>query len=136
MLDIITLVLARRFYAQIEAASFDEEFARVRGVRVDAVFLVLLAVTAVAIVLLQTFVGIVMVIAMLTLPAGCSGVFARSLGGMMVLSCIFSMIFSLGGIAVGWIFDLPVGAITVTIAGAVFLGITAFRAIKLKRSGS
>jgi zinc transport system permease protein len=79
-LDIIVLFLAWRFYAQIEAASFDEEFARVRGIRFNLVFLILLAVTAVAIVLLQTFVGIVMVIAMLTLPAGCSCVFSRSLG--------------------------------------------------------
>ncbi|MDR0316693.1 MAG: metal ABC transporter permease [Treponema sp.] len=130
ILDIIVLFLIRRFYPQIEASSFDEEFARVRGVRVDAVFLILLAVTAVAIVLLQTFVGIVMVIAMLTLPAGCSGVFSRSLGGMMFFACIFSALFSLCGLAAGWIFDLPVGAMTVIIAGAVFLGISALRMLK------
>jgi zinc transport system permease protein len=94
------------------------------------VFLVLLAVTAVAVVLLQTFVGIVMVIAMLTLPAGCAGVFSRSLGGMMLLSCIFSVLFSVCGVAAGWAFDLPVGAMTVIVAGAVFLGFSAFRVIK------
>jgi zinc transport system permease protein len=130
ILDVFVLFLARRFYAQIEAASFDEEFAKVRGVRLDAVFLILLAVTAIAIVLLQTFVGIVMVIAMLTLPAGCSGIFTRSLGGMMLLSCVFSVAFSVCGVAVGWFFDLPVGAMTVIVAGAVFLGVSAFRAIK------
>jgi zinc transport system permease protein len=130
VLDVIVLLLAWRFYAQIEAASFDEEFARVRGVNLDAVFLILLAVTAVAIVLLQTFVGIIMVIAMLTLPAGCSGAFSRSLAGMMIVSCIFSVLFSVCGVAAGWIFDLPVGAITVIIAGIAFLGISALRVIK------
>jgi zinc transport system permease protein len=130
ILDVVVLFLARRFYAQIEAASFDEEFAKVRGVRLDAVFLILLAVTAVAIVLLQTFVGIVMVIAMLTLPAGCSGMFTRSLGGMMLLSCVFSVVFSVCGVAAGWAFDLPVGAMTVIIAGAVFLAVSALRAIR------
>ena len=129
-LDVIVLFLAFRYYAQIEAVSFDEEFARVRGVRPDTVFLILLSVTAVAIVLLQTFVGIIMVIAMLTLPAGCSGVFSRSLGGMMVLSCVFTAVFSACGVAAGWIFDLPVGAMTVIIAGAAFLGISVFRAVK------
>ena len=129
-LDVIVLLLAWRFYPQIEAAAFDEEFARVRGVRFELVFLILLAITALAIVLLQTFVGIVMVIAMLTLPAGCSGVFSRSLGGMMLLSCIFSLVFSVCGVAIGWVFDLPVGAMTVIIAGAVFLGISALRAVK------
>ena len=129
ILDLIVLFLARRFYAQIEATSFDEEFSRVRGVNLDAVFLILLAITAIAIVLLQTFVGIVMVIAMLTLPSGCSGVFSRSLGGMMIFSCIFAAVFSVLGISAGWMFDLPVGAMTVIIAGAVFLGISAVKAV-------
>jgi zinc transport system permease protein len=130
ILDVIVLVLARLFYAQIEASSFDEEFARTRGVPVEKVFLLLLVLTAVAIVLLQTFVGIVMVIAMLTLPAGCAGVFSRSLGGMMFASCLFSALFSIGGLAAGWMFDLPIGAMTVIIAGIVFLGFSVFRALR------
>ena len=52
-----------RFYPQIEATSFDEEFARVRGINTHLVFVILLIITAIAIVLLQTFVGLVMVIA-------------------------------------------------------------------------
>ena len=128
VLDVIVLLLALRFYPQIEASSFDEEFARVKGVRVEAVFLILLAITAAAIVLLQTFVGILMVIAMLTLPSGCAGAFSgvsRSLGGIMFLRCLFSEEFSFCG--AGWMLDLPVGAMTVIIAAAVFLGISAFR---------
>jgi zinc transport system permease protein len=127
IMDCIVLFLAWRFYPQIEGASFDEEFARVRGVSVQAVFLILLAITAIAIVLLQTFVGIVMVIAMLTLPSGCAGLLSRSLGGMMLLSCIFSAAFSVCGLAAGWIFNLPPGAVTVIIAGIVFLGFSAAR---------
>lgn len=129
IMDCIVLFLAWRFYPQIEGFSFDEEFARVRGVPVQAVFLILLAITAAAIVLLQTFVGIVMVIAMLTLPAGCSGALSRSLGGMMFLGCIFSAVFSVCGLAAGWILNLPVGAVTVIIAGIVFLGFSAARVL-------
>lgn len=127
VLDIIVVVIARRFYAQIEAASFDEEYARVRGLRSNTLFLILLIISAAAIVLLQSFVGIVMVIAMLALPAGCSAAFARSLGSMMLLGCIFSCVFSVCGVAAGWIFDLPVGAMTVIVAGTMFLGISTFR---------
>ncbi|MDR0321027.1 MAG: metal ABC transporter permease [Treponema sp.] len=130
LLDIIVLILARRFYSQIEASSFDAEFARTRGVPVDKIFLLLLGLTAVAIVLLQTYVGIVMVIAMLTLPSGCAGVFSRSLGGMMISSCLFAALFSICGLMSGWFFDLPVGAMTVIIAGIVFLGFSVFRATK------
>jgi zinc transport system permease protein len=130
ILDLVVIVLARRFYAQIEASSFDEEFARTRGVPVEKIFLILLGLTAVAIVLLQTFVGIVMVIAMLTLPSGCAGVFSRSLGGMMLSSCLFSALFSVCGLVTGWIFDLPAGAMTVIIAGVIFLGFSVFKSIK------
>jgi zinc transport system permease protein len=130
VLDVIVIFLARRFYAQIEASSFDEEFSRTRGVPVEKVFLILLGLTAVAIVLLQTFVGIVMVIAMLTLPAGCAGVFSRSLGSMMLSSCLFSALFSVSGLVTGWIFDLPIGAMTVIMAGIVFLGFSVFRAVR------
>ena len=130
ILDVIVLLLAWRFYAQIEASSFDEEFARTRGVPVEKIFLILLGLTAVAIVLLQTFVGIVMVIAMLTLPAGCAGYFSRSLGGMMFTSCLFSAFFSMGGLVTGWLFDMPIGAMTVIMAGIVFLGFSILKTVR------
>ncbi len=135
-LDVIVVFLAWRFYPQLEASSFDEEFSRVRGVRTDAVFLVLLAVTAVAVVLLQTFVGIVMVIAMLTLPAGTAGYLAKNLAGMMAFSCVFSAVFTVAGLSLSWTLDAPAGAVVVVIAGAVFLlaAVVQLALRRLKRS--
>ncbi|MDP2791155.1 MAG: metal ABC transporter permease [Rectinemataceae bacterium] len=130
ILDLVVILLAWRYYPQIEASAFDEEFARTRGVNTDAVFLVILAVTAIAVVLLQTFVGIVMVIAMLTLPAGTSGFFAKNLAGMMVLGTVFSVAFSVAGLIVSWGLDLPSGAVVVLVAGATFLTVSA---LKLRR---
>lgn len=120
-LDAVVCLLVIRYYRQIEAASFDEEFAATRGVPITAIYLVLLVVIAVSIVLLQTFVGIVMVIAMLTLPAGTAGYFSRNLAGMMVYGALLSLLFSGGGLALAWSFDLPAGAVIVLLAGAVFL---------------
>jgi len=57
-------------------------------------------------------------------------VFSRSLGGMMLLSCLFAAFFSVAGLVSGWIFDLPVGAMTVIIAGIVFLGFSALKALR------
>ena len=132
VLTILVLFLSWRFYPQIVASAFDEEFAKVRGVPVTALFLGILGVTAVAIVLLQTFVGIVMVIAMLTLPAGTAGYIARSLGKMMLWSTLFSALFSVGGLVLGWTLDAPVGAMVVILAGTVFLAFAAARALKAK----
>ncbi|HWR11264.1 MAG TPA: metal ABC transporter permease [Rectinemataceae bacterium] len=127
VLDIVVILLAWRYYPQIEASAFDEEFAKTRGVNTDVVFFVILAVTAVAIVLLQTFVGIVMVIAMLTLPAGMAGYFSKNLAGMMVLGTVFSVAFSVAGLIVSWGLDLPSGAVVVLVAGATFLVVSALR---------
>ncbi|NLV68478.1 MAG: metal ABC transporter permease [Spirochaetes bacterium] len=121
ILDAVAIFCAWRFYPQIEAAAFDREFARSRGVNTDAVFIVILAVTAVAVVLLQTFVGIVMVIAMLTLPAGTAGYMARNLASMMWIGFAFSTFFTISGICTSWPLDLPAGATVVVFAGAVFL---------------
>jgi zinc transport system permease protein len=127
VLDTIVIFLAWRGYFQLEASAFDEEFARIRGVPTDVVFLIILGITAVAVVVLQTFVGIVMVIAMLTLPAGTAGYFAKNLGGMMVIGSGLSLVFSILGLAVSWALDLPSGAVVVLVAGAVFLTVSAFR---------
>jgi len=138
VLDLVVVFLAWRFYPQIEASAFDEEFARVRGVRTDLVFLIILAVTAVAVVLLQTFVGIVMVIAMLTLPSGTAGFTSKNLAGMMVLGTILSAVFTVSGLAASWSFDMPAGAMVVVLAGAVFLAVSALAAIKAssRRTGN
>jgi zinc transport system permease protein len=122
ILDIVVVVLAFQFYPQLEASAFDEEFARVRGIPTEGIFLAILSLTAVAVVLLQTFVGLVMVIAMLTLPAGTAANLARNLAGMMILGTVFSFFFSLGGLALSWTYDLPAGAMVVVLAGAVFIG--------------
>jgi len=131
-LDIIVLVITWRFYPQIKLSSFDEEYARVRGINTHSIFFIILTITAIAIVLLQTFVGIVMVIAMLTLPAGTAGFRAKSLWLLMGSAIGWALFFSLGGLAAGWHFDLPVGAMAVVIAGLVFLVFSAHRALTRK----
>jgi len=132
LLDAVVVFLAWRYYPQIEASAFDEEFARVRGVPTDAVFIATLAVTAVAVVLLQTFVGIVMVIAMLTLPAGTAGFAAKNLASMMIGGTVLSAVFTVGGLAASWALDMPAGAVVVVIAGAVFLSISTLAVVRGK----
>lgn len=120
-LDLLVVLLAWRFYPQLEASSFDPEFAQVRRVPVNGIFLVILAVVAVAVVLVQTLVGIVMVIALLTLPAGTAAFGARNLAGLMTGASLLTLAFSSAGLAVSWNLDLPAGATIVVLAGAVFL---------------
>jgi zinc transport system permease protein len=127
ILDAVILLLAYRFYPQLEASAFDEEFAKVRGVPTEGLFLTILILTAIAVVLLQTFVGLVMVIAMLTLPAGTAAYLARNLASLMVWGVVFSLFFSVGGLALSWSYDLPTGAVVVVLAGTVYVGAAAIK---------
>ncbi|TXT42028.1 MAG: zinc transport system permease protein [Spirochaetes bacterium] len=129
-LDAAVLFLAWRFYPQIEASAFDEEFAKTRGVRTDVVFVALLAVTAIAVVLLQTFVGIVMVIAMLTLPSGTAAYLSKNLAGMMISGTVLAFLFSVLGLGISWGLDLPSGAVVVLVAGATFLAASAIKGLR------
>lgn len=121
-LDILLLFLAWKFYPQIVTSSFDEEFARVRGVKTQVIFVIILIITAISVVLLQTFVGIVMVIAMLTLPAGTAGYVSKSLAGMMFGASILAFVCTEVGIFVSWNLDVPSGALVVVLSGILFLG--------------
>ena len=120
-LDVAVVAVGVLFYNQLLLVCFDQEFARLRGIRVEFYYLLLLCLTALTVVLLVTVVGIVMVIALLTLPVAIAGRFSRSLWHMMVLSVIFTLVFTTAGIALSYGPDLPAGATTIVLAGAVYL---------------
>ncbi len=121
LLDIIVVGVGLIFYNQLLAMSFDEEYARLRGIHVELYFLVLLCLTALTTVLLVSVVGIVLVIALLTLPAAIAGHFSKSLWQMMALAVVCSMLVTTGGLAISYAPDLPAGATIVLLAGGLYL---------------
>lgn len=120
VLDVALVVGTSVLYRPMMALSFEEEFARVRSVRVEWLYLLLLATTALAIVLLVRIVGIVMVIALLTLPVAIAGRFSRTLVQMMVGATVLSAIFTISGLALSYGPDLPAGATTILVAGVAY----------------
>jgi len=127
VLDVLVTGTAVLFYHQFLAVCFDEEYARLRGIRTDLFYLLLLCLTALTVVLLVRVVGIVMVIALLTLPAAVAGSFARGLLQMMVLATFCSMAFIGSGLALSYSHDLPSGPTIIVIAGLVYLGVIAWK---------
>jgi zinc transport system permease protein len=109
------------FFKQFLAVSFDEEFARLRGVHVDFFSLLLLCLVAVTVVILIQVVGLIMVIALLTLPAAIAGHFSRTLGKMMVIAVLLGALFTTGGLALSYQPDLPAGATIILLAGIAYM---------------
>ncbi|HQG40022.1 MAG TPA: metal ABC transporter permease, partial [Spirochaetales bacterium] len=93
---------------------------RVRGIPVVLIYFSILLFSAVAIVLVQTYIGIIMVIAMLVLPAGTLTLWVKSLLGMMVGAALIACIASTSGVYIAWITDKPAGSIIVLITGILF----------------
>ncbi len=120
-LDVVVVIVGFLFYNRFLAVCFDEEFARLRGIRVEFYYLLLLCLTALTVVLLVTVVGIVLVIALLSLPVAVAGVFSRRLWQMMALSVLFTVFFTTGGLALSYGPNLPAGATTIVLAGVSYL---------------
>jgi len=136
-LDVVVVVLSALFYREFLAICFDEEFARTRGLAVEGYSLLLLGLAALTVVLLVAVVGIVMVIALLTLPVATAGLFARRLWQMMAASALLSMITTTGGLAISYGPELPPGATTILLAGGLYLLALALRtALRRLRSAS
>mgnify|MGYP001600063853 CR=1 FL=1 len=119
-LDAVIVTLGLLFYDRFLAVCFDEEFARLRGIRVELYYLMLLVLTALTVVVLLKVVGIIMVIALLTLPAAVAGFFARTLFQMMVISTLIGIGLTSGGLAISYSPSLPAGATTIVLAGTVY----------------
>lgn len=120
-LDLVVLTPAVIFFPALLAVSFDDMFARLRGIRAGAVYLGMLALTALTIVLLINLAGIMLVIALLTLPAAAAGCFTSHLKSMMVLTGVFNALFICGGLVLSCFLELPSGPAIVVLAGGVYI---------------
>jgi zinc transport system permease protein len=120
-LDVLIIVIAFLAYPKLLAVCFDEEFARLRGVRVEAYYVMLLALVALTVVVLMTVVGLILVIALLALPVAVAGQFSRRLWQMMVIACILTTVFTSAGLVIGYDREMPPGAVAVLLAGGVYV---------------
>ena len=121
VLDLVLVSVVALFYRQFLAVTFDEEFARLRGVPVAAFYLLLLCLVAVTVVLLIQIVGLILVIALLTLPAAIAGHYVHSLGGMMLIATLLGGLFTSAGLAISYGPDLPAGPTMILLAGVAYV---------------
>ncbi|MEW6428654.1 MAG: metal ABC transporter permease [Thermodesulfobacteriota bacterium] len=130
VLDLIIVAAGLLFYNRFLAVCFDGEFARLRGVPTRLYYMLLLVLTSLAIVLLVRLVGVVLVVALLTLPAAVASYFCRSLWQMMLLSSLCCALFIVGGLLSSYQLDLPSGPTIIIIAGGVYLLVAAGQSLR------
>ena len=120
-LDIIIVALVVLFYKELLAVSFDETFATVKNVPVDAIHLILMCLIGLTVVMMMRVVGLIMVIALLTMPAAISGQFVKHMKAMMALASILGVIFTTTGLWLSYFLNLTSGATIILVSGAAYL---------------
>lgn len=116
---IIAVVFSLR--REFQAISFDEDYATAIGLSTERLYLLLLCLIALTVVLLIRVVGVILVIALLTIPAAMSRQFTHRLSSMMFLSVFLCAIFTACGLWLSYAFDLPSGATIVLVSGTSFV---------------
>lgn len=121
ILDAVILLVVFLFYEEFLAISFDEDFATASGIPVEQVYLVLLSLIALTVVVLIRIVGVILVIAMLTIPATIAWQFSYKLRNIMIISFLISAIFTTEGLWLSYVLNLASGATIVLVSAATFL---------------
>ncbi|MFH1139973.1 MAG: metal ABC transporter permease [Pseudomonadota bacterium] len=132
-INILVVLAVWYYYHDLTALSFDEEFARMRGAPVTALYYLLMIMIALAVVMIVQVVGLILLIALLTIPPYIAERFSRSLKGMMIISILLNLVFTVTGLWLSYRFNLTSGpAIILTATAAFFaaLALDAFRGRK------
>jgi zinc transport system permease protein len=121
------------YYKDLLAISYDEEFARIRGVPVRALYFLLIGMLAVTVVMIIQVVGLILVIALLTIPPFIVERHTRSLIQMMIGSSLLGVVFTVSGLWLSYAYDLTSGASIIMVAGTVFFLSLLFERLGLHR---
>lgn len=120
LFDVLLLALLFWFRQGLWGLCLDREFARARGLPVDGLFLLLVGLTAVTVVMLIRIVGLILVLALLTIPPYLALGRCRSLYSAMALSSLLAFLFCLAGLVVSWHTDISSGASIIAVAAAAY----------------
>ncbi len=116
---IVAIVSLR--YRDILAVSYDSEYAALRGINVPFFYTLILVMSALTVVIAIKVVGLILVIALLTIPVYIAEKLSNSLGFMMLLSGVFSTLFTLVGLFFSYQYDLTSGATIIMVSAVALL---------------
>ncbi|UDQ98493.1 metal ABC transporter permease [Lentisphaerota bacterium WC36G] len=136
ILGVLILIIVMLFYDKLLAICFDSEFSELRGIKVDFYYILLLCLIALTIVILVQMIGIIMLIALLTLPAAVACNFFTKLSSIMISSVIICMLFTTSGFFLSIPLKSAVGPVIIIVAGISYLTIlvTKYLYFKIKNS--
>lgn len=122
ILSIIVILLVIVFYYDLFSMSYDEEFAKVSGIKTKVINILLVLLTSVTIVLGIRLVGTLLISSLIIFPCVTALQFVRGFKTVIITSVILSVSSVLSGVFISYLFDLPTGS-TIALLNAVFFGL-------------
>ena len=119
------------FFSYWKSFLFDDEFSSVMGLNVRLFENVLFILVAMSVVALIKVVGIILVIALLTIPPSIAALYTYSLKNIMIISILIGCAACLFGLYVSYMMGVPSGAVIVLVSSTSYF-ICAFTKHKVK----
>jgi len=139
-LDLVVIILVVVFFKELIAISLDEEFSAVIGIPTNIFYIMLLVMVSLSVVLLIRIVGIILVIALLTIPAAICRQFTYNIKSIIISSIITGTILTIGGLFISYMLDMASGAtiiLLLTLAFTLSFGVKKILVfLKIKRNRS
>jgi zinc transport system permease protein len=122
-LTVLILSTVGYLYHDFLALSFDPEFARVRGIPVAFLHLLLMLLIGLSVVIVIQVVGLILVIALMSISPFIAERFSPSPLRMMGISLILNLIFAGLGLALSIALDVSAGPSIILVASLAFFGL-------------
>lgn len=119
--DCVIIMLIALLYKELLAISFDPVFATTRNLPVRSLYLVLVGLIALTVVMVMQIVGLIMVIALLTIPAAIASQWQKKITAMMGLASLLGISFTTTGLWLSYRFNLTSGATIILVSGIAYL---------------
>jgi zinc transport system permease protein len=120
ILDSIIILIIVLFFKEFYAVSFDEEFSTVVGIPNRIIYLVLLCMVALSVVILIRIVGIILVIALLTIPSSICRQFTYNIKKLIISSIVTGVILTIAGLWLSYLLNLASGATIIILLSIIF----------------
>ncbi len=109
------------FYRMLLSISFDVTFSTVRNLPVSSVYLAMITLISLTVVISMRVVGLIMVIALLTIPPAVANLFLKDMAKIMLAASLIAVLNSILGLMLSYALNLPSGAVIIMLLGFCYI---------------
>lgn len=120
VLGVAVTAIVIMYFNYFKLYLFDEAYAHILKINVRRMETLVYVLIALSIVVLIKVVGIILALALLTIPTAAAKLYVYDLKKIMILATLFGMAFSLGGLTCSYYLNIPSGASIILVSIAIY----------------